>query len=79
MFSSADLKELDGNLRDRVDALVETGLTEQEAVEEALRPMGSYFEAEQWRRLNGYELVIKVMTGTRYVDGVEQETERKEA
>lgn len=37
-------------------------------------------EAEKkWRRLNGYELVIKVMTGTRYVDGVEQETERKAA
>lgn len=34
-------------------------------------------EAEKkWRRLNGYKLVVKVMTGTRYVDGVEQETER---
>lgn len=37
-------------------------------------------EAEKkWRRLNSYELVIKVMTGTRFVDGEEQNTERKAA
>lgn len=34
-------------------------------------------EAEKrWRRLLGYHLVIKVMNGTKFVDGVEIETER---
>ena len=34
-------------------------------------------EAEKkWRRLNGHELIIKLMTGTRFVDGIEQSSER---
>lgn len=37
-------------------------------------------EAERrWRRLNGHQLVIKILTGTRFVDGEEQKPERKAA
>lgn len=37
-------------------------------------------EAEKkWRRLRGYELVIKVMNGTKYEDGIEVTNERKAA
>jgi putative transposase len=34
-------------------------------------------EAEKkWRRLNGYQLVVKVMNGTQFINGVEEKTER---
>jgi len=45
-FSEEDLEELEGSLRDRVDVLVEAGLPEETAFQEALRRMGSYGTAE---------------------------------
>ena len=37
-------------------------------------------EAEKhWRRLDGYKLVMKVLTGVRFKDGIEEKDERKAA
>ena len=37
-------------------------------------------EAEKhWRRLDGYKLVMKVLTGVRFIDGIEEKEERKAA
>jgi len=37
-------------------------------------------EAEKrWRRLRGYEHVVKVMNGTKYEDGIEVESDRQAA
>ena len=45
-FSSEDIEELEGSLRDRVAALMEAGLSKEAAFREALRRMGSYATAE---------------------------------
>ncbi len=45
-FSSEDLEELESSLRDRVEALMEAGLSEEAAFNEALRRIGSYLAAE---------------------------------
>ena len=45
-FSAEDLEELEGSLRDRVEALVAKGLTREAAFRETLRRMGSYATAE---------------------------------
>ena len=45
-FSSEDLDELEGSLRDRIEALVETGRPEEAAFREAVRRAGSYAAAE---------------------------------
>lgn len=45
-FSSEDLEELESTLRDRVAALMETGMSEEAAFMEALRRMGDYGTAE---------------------------------
>ncbi len=46
-FSNEDLEELEGSLRDRVEALMEAGLSEEAAFKEALRRMGTYGTAEE--------------------------------
>lgn len=46
VFSSEDLEELEGGLRDRVEALLKAGLSEEAAFREALRRLGSYGMAE---------------------------------
>jgi putative ABC transport system permease protein len=45
-FSGEDTEELEGSLRDRVAALVETGLTEEAAFRTAVGRMGAYGTAE---------------------------------
>ena len=45
-FSSEDLEELESSLRDRVEALVDSGLSEEAAFREAVRRTGSYGTAE---------------------------------
>ena len=45
-FSAEDVEELESGLRDRIEALVEAGLSEEAAFREALREIGSYGTAE---------------------------------
>jgi hypothetical protein len=45
-FSSEDLEELEGSLRDRVEGLVDAGMPEEAAFREAVRRMGSSGTAE---------------------------------
>jgi putative ABC transport system permease protein len=67
-FSGDDLEELEGSLRDRVSALVETGLTEEKAFREAVRRMGSYVQAETeyrkvyWGKRHRRGEVIRALT-----------------
>ena len=45
-FSDDDIDELEESLRDRIDALVEDGITEAEAYKKALKRIGTYDKAE---------------------------------
>ncbi|HMB92229.1 MAG TPA: ABC transporter permease, partial [Rhodothermales bacterium] len=67
-FSSEDIEELEGSLRDRVASLVEEGLSEEAAFREALRRMGSYVTAETeyrkiyWEKLRQQRLLLSELT-----------------
>ena len=70
---------MESSLRDRVDALMEAGCRRKKPLRLPCDGWALLLHSGQWRRLNGHQLVIKVVTGTRYVDGVEQEIERMAA
>lgn len=77
-FSAEDIEELEGSLRDRIEALRERGLSEQEVFGRTVKRVGSYGAAEQeyrkvyWGKLKrqrrlGNELIWRVSMLKNYV------------
>ena len=67
-FSVEDIEELEGSLRDRVEALVDQGKTEKEAFGIAIKRMGSSSRAEKeykkvyWGKLKRERKLIETLT-----------------
>lgn len=67
-FSAEDVEELEGSLRDRVEALIDKGFSEKEAFHTARRRMGAHGAAEtEYRKVYWGKLKRERRLGTEFI------------